>query len=125
MLTKLQEWVAGYYERYDAWSYRAHREIFDTFTGPKIEHREAATYAIRFHLAPGVEAMITADGMGALLRSAGAPPWNFRCRGAMLQLEESLFIDGHGKPVSTLQLVVVGETSAIGSEIAWQFRRSS
>jgi uncharacterized heparinase superfamily protein len=87
--------------------------------------REAASYAIRFHLAPRVEATVTADGMGALLRSAGAPPWNFRCRGAMLQVEESLFIDGHGKPVPTLQLVVVGETSAIGSEIAWQFRRSS
>jgi uncharacterized heparinase superfamily protein len=87
--------------------------------------REAAPYAIRFHLAPGIEATVTADGMGALLRSAGAPPWNFRCRGAMLQVEESLFIDGHGKPIPTLQLVVVGETSAIGGEIAWQFRRSS
>jgi len=87
--------------------------------------REAAPYAIRFHLAPGVEAIVTADGMGALLRSPGAPPWNFRCRGAMLQIEESLFIDGQGKPVPTLQLVVVGEVSAIGGEIAWQFRRSS
>jgi uncharacterized heparinase superfamily protein len=87
--------------------------------------REAAPYAIRFHLAPGVEATLTADGMGAILRSSGAPPWNFRCRGAMLQVEESLFIDGHGQPVPTLQLVVVGEVSAIGGEIAWQFRRSS
>ena len=87
--------------------------------------REAAPYAIRFHLAPGVEATVTADGMGAILRSAGAPPWNFRCRGAMLQVEESLFIDGHGRPIPTLQLVVVGEVSAIGGEIAWQFRRSS
>ena len=82
-------------------------------------------YAIRFHLAPGVEATVTADGMGAILRSAGAPPWNFRCRGAMLQVEESLFIDGRGQPVPTLQLVVVGEISAVGGEIAWQFRRSS
>jgi uncharacterized heparinase superfamily protein len=87
--------------------------------------KEAAPYAIRFHLAPGVEATITADGMGALLRSSGAPPWNFRCRGAMLQVEESLFIDGHGRPLPTLQLVVVGELSAMGGEIAWQFRRSS
>jgi uncharacterized heparinase superfamily protein len=87
--------------------------------------REAAPYAIRFHLAPGVEATVTADGMGAILRSAGAPPWNFRCRGAMLQIEESLFIDGHGRPVPTLQLVVVGEISAVGGEIPWQFRRSS
>ena len=87
--------------------------------------REAVPYAIRFHLAPGVEATLTADGMGAILRSSGAPPWNFRCRGAMLQVEESLFIDGRGQPVPTLQLVVVGEVSAIGGEFAWQFRRSS
>jgi uncharacterized heparinase superfamily protein len=87
--------------------------------------REAAPYAIRFHLAPGVEATVTADGMGAILRSGGAPPWNFRCRGAMLQIEESLFVDGRGQPVPTVQLVVVGELSAIGGEIAWQFRRSS
>jgi hypothetical protein len=60
--------------------------------------REAAPYAIRFHLAPGVEATVTADGMGAIIRSSGAPPWNFRCRGAMLQVEESLFIDGRGQP---------------------------
>ena len=87
--------------------------------------REAAPYAIRFHLAPGVEATVTADGMGAILRSSGAPPWNFRCRGAMLQVEESLVLDGQGQPQPTLQLVVVGELSAIGGEIAWQFRRSS
>ncbi len=33
--------------------------------------REAAPFAIRFHLAPGVEATMTADGMGAILRSSG------------------------------------------------------
>ena len=87
--------------------------------------REAAPYAIRFHLAPGVEATVTADGMGAILRSSGAPPWNFRCRGAMLVVEDSLFIGGHGQPIPTLQLVVVGEISGVGGEIAWQFRRSS
>jgi adenylate kinase family enzyme len=42
MLSKLQEWVAGYYQRDDAWSYRAHRAIFAGFTGPKVEHREVA-----------------------------------------------------------------------------------
>jgi uncharacterized heparinase superfamily protein len=87
--------------------------------------REAAPFAIRFHLAPGVEPTVTADAMGAILRSPGAPPWNFRCRGATLQTEESLFIDGRGQLVPTLQLVVVGEVSGVGGEIAWQFRRSS
>jgi uncharacterized heparinase superfamily protein len=87
--------------------------------------REAAGYAVRFHLAPGVEPTATADGMGAILRSKGAPPWNFRCRGGMLTTEESLWIDGRGEPQRTTQLVIVGEVSALGGEIGWQFRRTS
>lgn len=87
--------------------------------------RESAPYAVRFHLAPGVEATITADGMGAILRSKGAPPWNFRCRGGNLTTEESLWIGGRGSPDRTTQLVIVGEVSALGGEIGWQFRRTS
>jgi uncharacterized heparinase superfamily protein len=87
--------------------------------------RESAPYAVRFHLAPGVEATITADGMGAILRSKGAPPWNFRCRGGNLATEESLWIDGGGQPRSTSQLVIIGEVSALGGEIGWTFRRAS
>jgi adenylate kinase family enzyme len=37
MLENLQAWVAGYYERDDQWSYRAHRRIFDSFAGRKSE----------------------------------------------------------------------------------------
>ena len=87
--------------------------------------REAAPFAIRFHLAPGIEATSTADGMGAILRARGAPPWNFRCRGAMLSIEESLHVSGMGEVTPTLQLAVVGEVSALGGSVAWQFRRSS
>jgi uncharacterized heparinase superfamily protein len=87
--------------------------------------RQSASYAVRFHLAPGVEPTVTADGMGAILRSKGAPPWNFRCRGGNLATEESLWIDGRGQPRRTTQLVVVGEVSALGGEIGWQFRRTS
>jgi uncharacterized heparinase superfamily protein len=87
--------------------------------------RGSATYAARFHLAPGVEATTTADGMGAILRSRGAPPWNFRCRGGMLTTEESVWIDGSGQLSRTMQLAVLGEVSALGGEIGWQFRRAS
>ena len=37
MLENLQAWVAGYYQRQDRWSYHAHRQIFDSFPGPKSE----------------------------------------------------------------------------------------
>jgi uncharacterized heparinase superfamily protein len=87
--------------------------------------RDAVPYAVRFHLAPGVEPTITADGMGAILRSRGAPPWNFRCRGGNLALEESIWIDGRGGAHNVIQLVIVGEVSALGGDIGWTFRRAS
>lgn len=38
MLDHLQAWVAGYYERDDAWSYAAHRRLFDAHAGAKTEY---------------------------------------------------------------------------------------
>jgi len=87
--------------------------------------RDAVPFALRFHLGVGIEPLATADGLGALLRSPGAPPWNFRCRGAQLGIEESVVVDGSGSLRNTLQLVLVGEVSHLGGEIGWQFRRSS
>lgn len=37
MLANLQAWVAGFYERDDQWSYKAHRTIFDAHPGAKTE----------------------------------------------------------------------------------------
>lgn len=37
MLANLQAWVSGYHDREDAWSYRAHRRVFDAFQGRKAE----------------------------------------------------------------------------------------
>ena len=82
-------------------------------------------FAIRFHLAAGIEPTMTADGMGAILRSPGAPPWNFRSRGAAIGVEESLMVDGQGVPHRTMQLVINGEAASDGAEVHWQFRRSS
>lgn len=87
--------------------------------------RKDVPYAIRFHLAPDVEAVRTADGMGAILRSPAAPPWSFRCRGAQLEIEESVWVDGQAQLRPTTQLAIVGEVSALGTEVGWQFRRSS
>ncbi len=87
--------------------------------------RDEAPYAVRFHLAPGIEVTPTADGMGAILRANNSPPWHFRCRGGRLTIEESLWIDGHGRVESTQQLVIAGEISALGGEIGWHFRRAS
>jgi uncharacterized heparinase superfamily protein len=94
---------------------------------PKGRRRSkgGTAFAIRFHLAAGIEPTVTADARGAILRSPGAPPWNFRSRGAAISVEESLMVDGRGIAHRTMQLVINGETAADGAEVHWQFRRSS
>ncbi len=82
-------------------------------------------FAVRFHLAPGVEVTSTADGQGALLRIKGGNVWHFRCRGGQLAIDESLWIDGTPRQHASTQLVITGETPSDGMTIAWHFKRAS
>lgn len=91
----------------------------------RLRSKSSTPFAIRFHLAAGIEPTVTADGMGAILRSAGAPPWNFRSRGQPIGIEESLVVDGRGAPHRSVQLVINGDSGPDGAEVHWQFRRSS
>jgi uncharacterized heparinase superfamily protein len=87
-------------------------------------HRAVTPFAVRFHLAPGVEVTSTADGQGALLRVKGAAAWQFRCRGGVLTIEDSVAIDGESQVHPSLQLVIAGETPPDGMTISWLFKRA-
>jgi uncharacterized heparinase superfamily protein len=94
---------------------------------PKKRRRRGAPipFAVRFHLGPSVEAATTADGQGALLRIRGGSAWQFRCRGGVLGIEDSLWVDGSGRMHATSQLVITGETPSDGMAISWLFRRAA
>jgi len=81
-------------------------------------------FVIRFHLGVGIEVSPTADGMAALLRLPGGVLWQFRCRGGALAVEPSVWIDGQGRPQSTVQLVVTGDTPAGGTSVGWVLKRA-
>lgn len=83
----------------------------------------ATPFAVRFHLGKGVEARPAPDGQEAALRTAEGGLWRFRCRGGALQVEDSVWIDGEGRPVATTQLVVVGEAEAGGASVSWLLKR--
>jgi uncharacterized heparinase superfamily protein len=85
---------------------------------------DSKPFAVRFHLAPQVEASPTADGHGAILRTASGMLWQFRAKGGTLAIEESLWIDSRGRPHATQQLVIHGETPAGGASLNWVFHRS-
>jgi len=92
--------------------------------GSKRRKLGATPFAIRFHLGAGVRVTPTADGQAALLRLPGNVLWQFRCRGGALAIEESLWIDGEGRPQSTQQLVVSGESPAGGASVSWALKRA-
>lgn len=84
----------------------------------------SGAFAVRFHLAPGVEATATADGQGAILRTAGGKSWQFRARGGTLAIEPSIWINGENVMQRTIQLAINGETSAGGTTAGWVLRRA-
>ena len=128
----------GYQRR---WGFTHRRQLLLTGDGRELRGEDAllpagrkrrgaaAGFAIRFHLGAGVQASPTADGQAALLRLPGPDGksgalWQFRCRGAALAIEPSLWIDGTGRPVTTQQLVVTGEAAAGGASVSWAFKRA-
>jgi len=87
--------------------------------------RQACDYAIRFHLGLDVEPTLTADKQGAVLRLLGdSALWQFRVSEGTLDVEESCWVDGEGRPHASQQLVVTGTATGAGASIGWLFKRS-
>ena len=87
-------------------------------------------FAIRFHLGRGVEAQLSSDKRGASLITRDGRLWQFRLRGdaagageVALAIEDSLWVDGEGRPHATHQLVIEGLTSRGGGQFSWLFKK--
>ena len=87
-------------------------------------------FAIRFHLGRGVEAHLSEDRLGASLLTPDGRLWQFRLRGdaagakdVQLSCEDSLWVDGDGRPHPTEQLVIEGMTSRGGGQFSWLLKK--
>lgn len=87
-------------------------------------------YAIRFHVGPGIELGLAQNGRGAGLALPDGSYWQFRLgkdTGAgdtrELSIEESLWVDGLGRPQPIQQLVIQGMTSRSGGSFSWLFKK--
>jgi uncharacterized heparinase superfamily protein len=95
--------------------------------------RGKVAFAIRFHLGRGVEVRLDDDAKGAALLAPGGRMWQFSLRpgtGDMqggedirLLVEDSLWVDGEGRPHPTEQLVIEGLSPRSGGRFAWRFRK--
>ena len=89
-------------------------------------------FAIRFHLGRGVEVQLSSDKRGATLITRDGRLWQFRLRGdaagageVALAIEDSLWVDGEGRPHATHQLVIEGLPSRGGGQFSWLFIKMS
>ena len=89
---------------------------------PRSRRKGDKKFTLRFHLGRNMSASLTADKLGALLRISGGTLWQFRTSEGTLDIEESLWVDGEGRPYPTEQLVVTGTAPAGGASIGWIFK---
>lgn len=89
--------------------------------GRKRRH-DGLPFAIRFHLGPDVEPSMTADGQAVLMRLSGGALWQLRCAGARVRIDDSLWVDGDGRPTPAYQVEMSGTLPAGGASIGWLLR---
>jgi uncharacterized heparinase superfamily protein len=81
------------------------------------------SFALRFHLHPGVQVSITQNGQAALMKLAKGSFWRMRVQGGELALAESAAIGAGGKVRRTQQLVVMGAIESDKTEVKWLIQR--
>jgi uncharacterized heparinase superfamily protein len=85
--------------------------------------RGKVPYAIRFHLGPGVEASLPEGSRGATLALPDGGYWQFVAGEGTLEVDESLWVDGDGRPHPTQQLVMQGLVSRGGGSFSWLLKK--
>ena len=81
------------------------------------------SFALRFHLHPGVQASITQNGQAAILKLPKGSFWRMRVQGGEVALAESASIGAGGRVRRTQQLVVIGAIESDRTEVKWLIQR--
>jgi uncharacterized heparinase superfamily protein len=85
--------------------------------------RGKVPYSIRFHLGPGIEATLTESKRGVHLALPDGSYWQFLSVNSEVTIEESLWVDGHGRPQPVQQLVIEGMESRGGGSFSWLLKK--
>lgn len=90
--------------------------------------RGKVPFAIRFHVGPGIELGLSENGKGAGLALPDGSYWQFVAGAGALEegelaIEESLWVDGGGRPQAVQQLVLQGMVSRGGGNFSWLLKR--
>ncbi|MEJ8574872.1 heparinase II/III family protein [Microbaculum marinum] len=95
-------------------------DVFSTAAG--AGSRANPSYAVRFHLHPGVRATLTRDHSRAILAPARGEPWELYAGGADISIEESVYLGGLDGARRTDQIVVHGRARH-SPRVTWRLQR--
>jgi len=84
--------------------------------------KEGVTSYLRFHIGPNIEIAAGENERAFILRLANGTSWLFAAGGGRVEIDDSLWVDGDGKPHPTQQIIVAAETDKGGLSVGWQFR---
>jgi len=80
-------------------------------------------FAIRFHLHPRVKVSLLPDERGAALTLANGERWQFTAKGAVLEIEESIFLADPIFRRRCLQIVLTGPCYPLPN-VEWSFQKT-
>lgn len=118
------QWLDASHDGYKAAFGAVHRRrLYIAESGEDIRGEDAIesaapqAYAVRFHLHPAVTATPLPDQETVLLRLPGGSTWRLRAEGALVTIEESVYLGGPD-PRATLQVVLTGHADG-PQQVKW------
>tara|TARA_B100001778_G_C18602294_1_gene637856 strand:- start:2187 stop:3827 length:1641 start_codon:yes stop_codon:yes gene_type:complete len=112
-----------------------HRSLFLDQTGDDLRGEDTLTqtieteyshdFAIRFHLHPTVKASLVNNGTEVLVKTRTGIGWRFFTKGAILTVEDSIYLGDGCNPRKTQQIVLTGRTKSNVKEttVKWALQR--
>ena len=85
--------------------------------------RGKVPFAIRFHLGSRIEATLAEGARSVSLATPDGQLWQFLAGEQTLSVDESLWVDGNGRPHPVQQIVIQGLASRGGGSFAWLLKR--
>jgi uncharacterized heparinase superfamily protein len=124
-----QQWISGTHDGYrERFGLIYARQLFLSADGEDLRGEDrltglpGASFAVRFHLHPSVQAGLVRDGSAALLRLPSGNVWRLRAAGGEMGLGESIYL-GSGEARRTQQIVLSGTVPPGGITVRWALRR--
>jgi len=95
----------------------------DRFTAETTRALTPCDFALRFHLHPGVQAVMAHDGRSVVLRLPKGSGWRLRCAGAEIALEPGVYLGQPGQVRRSQQIVLSGRAESDDTVVKWALQR--